>query len=192
MNCDYCSGEFDEKELGKFKDKRVCLSCATNRSIPAEFEEFLSGTPLGEEIKEDRKAQKSPGEKKKDDGNTLITFAISLVLAASTGLYWLQQVNHSLTRPSYVFLIEGFLAGLFCRVLQKGRGGNYQNIAAVMVMASFFFPQMLLLQSNPDMAQLEGMTVFMMNIFRDFAWLIGGVFSAYFFLMPAKQKKKSE
>ncbi|GEM_PF-2522079 len=190
MKCDYCDSEAADKELGKFKDKRVCFNCATNKSIPADFEEFLSDTPLGEELRE---AKKDTGEKKKDDGNILLTFAISAALAGSAGFYWLQQVNHIQSRPSYVFLIEGVLTGLFCRILQKGRGGNYQNIAAIMVMISFFIPQMMMMHANPDMAQMEGMSTFLMNIVKDFAWLIGGVLSAYLLLLSiAPKKKKSE
>lgn len=187
VKCDYCNNEVNAGELGKFKDKRVCYNCATNKSIPADFEEFLGDIPHGEESEAEKTGT---GEKKKEDGSTIITFAISVVIAGSAGLYWLQQVHHTMSRLSYVFLIEGILTGLFCRVLQKGRGGKYQNIAAVMVMASYFFPQMVMMNSNPDMAQTEGMSLFLMNILKDFAWLIGGVFSTYFLLLPIKPKKK--
>jgi len=187
VKCDYCNSEFDAGELGKFKDKRVCYNCATNKSIPADFEGFITETSPVDGSSEENTAA---GDKKKEDGSAIVTFVISAVIAGSAGFYWLQQVHQTMTRASYVFLIEGILTGLFCRILQKGRGGNYQNIAAVMVMASYFFPQMVLMHSNPDMAQTEGMSLFLMNILKDFAWLIGGVFSTYFLLLQIKSGKK--
>ncbi|MDQ7823884.1 MAG: hypothetical protein RDV48_13880 [Candidatus Eremiobacteraeota bacterium] len=178
MKCDYCQTEHQEKDLGKHKDQRVCFKCATDRGIPADFEDFLAETPLSEEPK----PGKAVTTVQKDPGNVTVTFLISALLAAACGYFWLHQFTTTGIKLNYLFIVQGVLSGVLVRLLQKGRGSNYQNIVSIMVMLSFLFPYMKLMQLNPDFD--------IMQCLKDFGWLIPGVFIPYFMLADFRPKKK--
>ena len=184
MQCEYCNKEFPDKELGKFKDKRVCFTCATNNGIPADFESFLEDTALARDGEDPLLTGDKP--KKKDKGNLLVSFLVSAIFAVATfNLYMFFPP----LRVGYLFIAEGILSGLCVRLLQKGRGGNHQNIVAVMIMLSFIIPQLQLMKSS------EMFDIF--TIVKDSIFLMAGVFISYMLLVeitpsPKKEKKQGQ
>lgn len=180
MNCEHCQKEFPDKELGRYKGSRICYQCATNKGIPADFESFLEDTPLA-------KLGVDPlltGEKPKPEkarGNQLVTFLISAICAVATAWIWLGFPQY---KSSYLFLGEGVIAALLARLLQKGRGGNHSNIVGIMILLSFFIPNLEVLKTG-EMFDVLGLV-------QDFIYAIAGVFASWVILVEITPSRKKE
>jgi len=177
MKCKYCEQDFEEKEMGMYRGDRVCFKCATDRGIPADFEEFLSENPdsYGDDAR-------PPLSKEKDPGNIVVAFLLSAVIAGAAGYTWFfKPLNLDFGEyRTGLYLVAGILIGLSVRLLQKGRGSTYQNITGIMVIIAFFIPQMLVMQRDGSFD--------LMQLMKDFVWLLGAVFACYLLLVDLKKK----
>jgi hypothetical protein len=175
MLCDRCKNEFPEGEMGTFKSEHVCFKCATDQGIPADFHEFLKETPLYAENEAEAKDLK-----KKEEGRLTLAFLISAIVAAAAGYYWYTFSVTTTVKANYLFVAEGALSAILVRLLLKGKGGNFQNIVAIVILISFFLPQMMIIQKYPEFDP--------MVIMKDFAWVLGGIFLAAIILLEIKRK----
>jgi hypothetical protein len=178
MLCERCKNDFPEKDMGIYKNEHVCFKCATDQGIPADFSEFLKETPLYAEMEADAK-----GTKKRQEGLITLAFLISVIPAAIVGYYWYIYAVTTTTKLNYLFIAESAVSALLVRLLLKGKGSSFQNIVAIVVLLSFFMPQMFIIYKYPDFDP--------MSVIKDFAWVVGGAVMAFVILIEIKRKEKS-
>lgn len=170
MLCDYCENQFSESDIGTFKDKNICFKCATNKGIPADFHRFIEDDP---QISDENIKNVAP----KDTGKQVVAILIGILTGSIAGYLWFMNPTPQMT---YIFIAEGIITGILIRILFKGYGAVYQNIASSLLILSYIVPRFILIQRNPEFNPQE--------ILNDLLFLLGGVFATYVFLINFKKK----